>query len=256
MVAGVDAEFLHQYRVNLRRSRAIGEAVRATIRVPGLKKRLARLKAHARATSDLRDLDVFLASLAETPAPLTTRSRQALTRWLLARRQEAHAALCRRLARPDYGEALEDWRRFIASRAFRQALAAISHRRIASVLIERLDRHDRAHAGLSPQRDDAAFHDLRKAVKRLRYLAELDPKRHRELLSGLKRRQRLLGDLQDLCTRQAWIAAFVASARHAPRRERECDAWQAALEQAKQALRAEIMALPPLAESCRTTRAR
>lgn len=253
VVAGVDPEFLHQYRVNLRRSRAIGESVRTTIRVPGLKKRLTRLKGRARATSDLRDLDVFLESLTETPAPLAARSRQALTRWLQARREAAHASLCRQLAHPDSAEAMQDWQGFITSRAFKQALTGISHRRIVSVLIERLDRHDQERAALTSRSGDAAFHDLRKAVKRLRYLAELDPRRHRELLSGLKRRQRLLGDFQDLCTRQAWIEAFVASARHAPRRKRECDAWQAALEQTKKALRTKIMALPPLSTTYRGT---
>ncbi|MFG6157284.1 CHAD domain-containing protein [Halomonas sp. 1390] len=247
MVAGVDVEFLHQYRVNLRRSRAIGESVLTTIKVPGLKKRLKRLKRRAQATSDLRDLDVFLESLTESSPPLASRSRQALTRWLQARRKEAHAALCQQLAQPDYAEAMRDWWNLIHSRAFRQALAGVSNKRIASVLIERLVRHDQALAGLTSQSDDGAFHDLRKAVKRIRYLAELAPKRHREFLAGLKHRQRLLGDFQDLCTRQAWIEAFAASARHAPRRRRECDTWQAALEEKKRALREKIMALAPLA---------
>lgn len=251
VVAGVDAEFLHQYRVTLRRSRAIGESVLTTIKVPGLKKRLKRLKRRAQATSDLRDLDVFLESLTVTPPPLTSRSRQALERWLQARREEAHASLCRQLVQPDYAEVMQDWWDFINSRAFKQALAGLSSKRIASVLIERLERHDQALAALTLESDDEALHDLRKAVKRIRYLAELDPKRHREFLSGLKHRQRLLGDFQDLCTRQAWIEAFAASARNAPRRKRECDAWRAALEEQKQALREEIMALAPLSGTYR-----
>lgn len=98
VVAGTDAEFLHQYRVNLRSSRAIGESVLATTKVPGLKKRLKRLKRRAQATSDLRDLDVFLESLTESPPPLMPRSRKALARWLQAFREEAHTALCQQLA--------------------------------------------------------------------------------------------------------------------------------------------------------------
>lgn len=245
VVAGVDAEFLHQYRVNLRRSRAIGESVLTTVKVPGLKKRLKRLKRRAQATSDLRDLDVFLESLIETP-PLISRSRQALERWLQARREEAHVALRQQLAQSGYAEEMQGWRDFIGSREFKQALAGLSAKRITTVLNERLDRHDQALAALTMESDDKALHDLRKGVKRIRYLAELDPKRHRDFLAGLKHRQRLLGDFQDLCARQAWIEAFAASSRNAPRRKQECDAWRAALEEQKQALREEVMALAPL----------
>ncbi|MDR9438633.1 MAG: CHAD domain-containing protein [Halomonas sp.] len=248
VAAGIDPEFLHQYRVNLRRSRAIGESVRSAIKVPGLKKRLKHLKRHAQATSDLRDLDVFLESLSEAPPPLIARSRQVLERWLLTRRDEEHAALCQQLSDPDYAEEMQDWRDFTGSRHVEKALTALSAKRIATVLTERIDRHDQMLATLTAESDDETLHDLRKAVKRIRYLAELDPKRHRDFLSGLKHRQDLLGDFQDLCSRQAWIAAFAASFRNAPRRKRECDAWRAVLEEQKQGLREEVMALAPLAD--------
>ncbi|HSP32160.1 MAG TPA: hypothetical protein VLO13_09180, partial [Halomonas sp.] len=66
-------------------------------------------------------------------------------------------------------------------------------------------------------------------------------------LSELKHRQSLLGDYQDRCTYQAWIDAFSASSRKAPKRKQECDAWRASLEEQKQALSKEVMALAPLA---------
>ncbi|MGM0535832.1 MAG: CHAD domain-containing protein [Pseudomonadota bacterium] len=253
VAAGIDSEFLHQYRVNLRRSRAIGESVRAAIKVPGLKPRLKHLKRRAQATSDLRDLDVFLESLGEAPPPLTSRSRQALERWLLTRRDEAHAALCQQLSDPDYAEAMQDWRDFIGSRHLEKALAALSPKRIATVLTERIDRHDQTLAALTPESDDETLHDLRKAVKRIRYLAELEPRRHRDFLSGLKHRQRLLGDFQDLCSRQAWIEAFAASSSNAPRRKQACDDWRSALETQKQSLREEVMDLTSLSDLYKTT---
>ncbi|WP_280547381.1 MULTISPECIES: CHAD domain-containing protein [unclassified Halomonas] len=246
VTAGVDPEFLHQYRVNLRRSRAIGESVLATTKVSGLKKRLKRLKRRAQATSELRDLDVFLESLAETPPPLSPRSHQALQRWLQACHRGQHEALCQQLSASDYAEEMQAWQGFIASGDFRKALRKLSSKRIEAVLAERIARHDGDLAALSCDSADAAFHELRKSMKRIRYLAELDPKRHRAFLSGLKRRQSLLGDVQDLCTRQAWIDAFSASSRNAPRRKQECAAWRSALEEQKQALRDEVMALAPL----------
>lgn len=246
VMAGIDPEFLHQYRVNLRRSRAIGESVRAAIKVPGLKKRLKHLKRRAQATSDLRDLDVFMGSLSEAPPPLTARSLHALERWLQTRRDEEHAALRQQLSDPGYVEEMQDWRNFIGSRHVKKALGALSSKRIATVLTERIDRHDQSLAALTPESEDEVLHDLRKAVKRIRYLAELDPGRHRDFLSGLKYRQRLLGDFQDLCARQTWIEAFAASSRNAPRRQQECDDWRSALERQKQVMREEVMTLSPL----------
>lgn len=128
-----------------------------------------------------------------------------------------------------------------------QALRGLDSRRLDTVLAERIAGHDRERAALSVASPDEAFHDLRKGVKRIRYLAELDPKRHRRLLKGLKCRQGLLGDFQDLCTRQAWVEAFAAASRHAPRRRQECDAWCADLEEQKRDQREQIIALAPLA---------
>lgn len=142
-----------------------------------------------------------------------------------------------------------DWQRYLASKAFQQALGRLSSKRIEAVLAERIATHDRDLAVISSESDDDAFHDLRKCVKRIRYLAELEPRRHRDFLAGLKHRQTLLGDFQDLCARQAWIEAFAGDARNAPRRREECDAWRTALEKEKLALREEIMALAPLAVS-------
>ncbi|MGM0982219.1 MAG: CHAD domain-containing protein [Pseudomonadota bacterium] len=246
VMAGVDPEFLHQYRVNLRRSRAIGESVLATTKVPGLKKMLKRLKRRARATSELRDLDVFLESLTETPPPLSPRSHQALERWLQARHQEQHEALCQQLSTPDYDEEMQDWHGFIASKGFHKALRKLSSKRIEAVLDERIAGHDQDLASLSIDSTDEAFHELRKSVKRIRYLAELEPQRQKRFLEGLKHRQRLLGDLQDLCTRQAWIEVFSTSSRNAPRRKQECDAWREALEEQKRVFREQVISLAPL----------
>ncbi|MCA1769270.1 MAG: CHAD domain-containing protein [Halomonas sp.] len=264
VIAGVDPEFLHQYRVNLRRSRAIGESVLVTAqksvgkkkpagkkapksnKMPGLKKRLKRLKQRAQATSDLRDLDVFLESLDKIPPPLSPRTRRALQRWLHARNREQHETLCQQLGDPGYAKEMLAWQRFLDADNFRQALGQLSSKRIKKVLAERITRHDRDLAALSGKSDDEAFHDLRKSVKRIRYLAEMDPKRHRDFLAGLKRRQTLLGDFQDLCTHQTWIEAFARSAGITEEREQECAAWRDALEKQKLGLREKVMVLAPL----------
>ncbi|MGS2743310.1 CHAD domain-containing protein [Halomonas sp. LS-001] len=249
VMAGVDPEFLHQYRVNLRRSRAIGESVLAIIEVPGLKKRLKRLKRRAQATSDLRDLDVFLQHLDE--APPAGNLKPFLKPWLQERQQEQHDAICQQLTGADYAWELEDWQAFISSKAFRKALSKkLTPKRIKAVLDERIARHNYDLAALTLEAKDDALHSLRKGVKRIRYLADLDPKSHQHLLSRLKHRQQLLGDFQDLCARQSWLKAFDATSTN-DTKQKSASSSDAALNKQKQQLRKEVSALPPLVRTAK-----
>lgn len=56
---GLDDEFLHQYRIALRRSRAVAESLAEVTNNKSLKSHISHLKRHAQATSALRDLHVF-----------------------------------------------------------------------------------------------------------------------------------------------------------------------------------------------------
>lgn len=246
VIAGMDPEFLHQYRVNLRRSRAVGESVLAITKVPGLKKMLKRLKQRAQATSDLRDLDVLLEELAKNQPPLSTDTRQHLRQWLQHCRQAQRQTLGQQLRAPGYVDELESWQRYIASDELWKALSKLTCKRIQAVLNERITRHNEALAALSPASPDTELHDLRKGVKRIRYLADLNPALAEPLLVELKRRQSLLGDYQDLCSRQAWLDAFNAGVDIPQEQRKECSQWQAALETQKQKLRKKVLALPPL----------
>lgn len=247
VMAGVDAEFLHQYRVNLRRSRAVGESIRSITKVPGLKKMLKRLKHRARATSDLRDLDVFLEDIGNTPPPLSSVTYQGLQQWLQDCQRAEHQALCEQLSAPAYAEEMQNWQTFIASDDVSKALTKLTPKRIKAVLNKRIARHDEDLAALSSDSSDTALHELRKGVKRIRYLADLNPKIPKSFLAELKHRQRLLGDFQDLCTRQAWLNAFIESADNDAEQKKECASWGASLEKPKQELRKEVLALAPLA---------
>ena len=245
VIAGVDPEFLHQYRVNLRRSRAVGESVHAIAQVPGFKKMLKRLKHRAQATSDLRDIDVFLEDMGKTSPPPSSVTRKGLTQWLQASQRERHQTLCQQLNAPEYAEELEDWQRFIASDDVGKTLSKLTPKRIKAVLDERITRHDEDLAALSLDAHDAEFHELRKGVKRIRYLADLNPETPEPFLTELKHRQGLLGDYQDLCTRQAWLDAFSASPDNDPQQQQECTQWRASLEKPKLALRKKVLALKP-----------
>ncbi len=246
VIAGEDPEFLHQYRVNLRRSRAVGESLRSVTKVPGLKKQLKALKHRARATSDLRDLDVFLEDLGNLSPPLSANTRKDLQQWLQACCAEQHNAVCQLLSAPEYAEQLQNWQAFIASGEVKKALSKLTSKRINAVLDKRIAAHDDDLALLASDASDADLHELRKRVKRIRYLADLTPATSKRFLAQLKHRQRLLGDFQDICTRQAWLDAFCASLSPDSQQKQECHQWRASLEEPKQKLREEILAFVPL----------
>lgn len=140
------------------------------------------------------------------------------------------------------------WRRFLSDERFRQALRAVTPQQIESVLAERIGQHDADLAALADDSPDASLHELRKTVKRIRYLTGLDRRRHRAFLAGLKRRQTLLGAFQDLCTQQAWIRACIASmpGTLTPDVKEACLDWLGVLETRKAELHRAVMALDPL----------
>ncbi|MCH4564803.1 CHAD domain-containing protein [Halomonas sp. EGI 63088] len=251
VAAGHDPEFLHQYRVNLRRSRALAETLLAIIEIPRLGRALKGLKRRTRATSELRDLEVFLEPLTRQPPPEAGAALTPLIAWLHERIREARRELCHQLQRRAYARDMLEWRDTIASKGFAKALSGLQERQIDRVLRERLARHDAQLVSLTDASPDAALHKLRKRVKRIRYLAELSPERHRRLLENLKPRQERLGDFQDLCTRLDWLDAFTASApsQDLPDASRQAvDRWLARLHECKAERRQAILTLEPLIE--------
>ncbi|MYL22928.1 CHAD domain-containing protein [Halomonas alkaliantarctica] len=246
VIAGEDPEFLHQYRVNLRRSRAVAEAIKATTPVPKLKKALKRIKKRAQATSELRDLDVFLQDISDTPE--LPHLGAALRRWLRDEAQQRQQTLCEALTSEAYEEDMQRWRALIESDAFKQALKGLKPKQIHQVLKARITDHDTQLANLSADSPDAALHELRKSVKRIRYLAELMPERHSDLLKRLKPRQKLLGDYQDRAVQLTWLAAFAHKQTLPDDAEQEFHTWRQTLIARQQHRREQIHQLAPLGQ--------
>lgn len=249
VMAGHDPEFLHQYRVNLRRSRAIVESLLAVADAPELNKPLKRLKRRGRDAGALRDLDVAIASLPRE-APREARAAQApVVAWLHRRARKAHRELYRQLRSAAYHEEMAQWQRLIASRSFERLLAEVDAGSIAGVLARSIALYDARQAALTADSPDEALHDQRKAVKRIRYLAELDEERHRPFLARLREYQERFGQFQDLSTQLDIFTALAASpeARQLPdEASAGLAAWMADLNQRKAALRKEILRLPAL----------
>ncbi|GGY05571.1 hypothetical protein GCM10007160_36550 [Litchfieldella qijiaojingensis] len=227
----------------------MAESLLAITEIPKLKRTLKGLKRHSRATSRLRDLDVFLDDLSRSTSLEAPSVRGALTAFLRQQTRKEHQALSSRLRQPAYHEEMKRWQHTIGSKQLSRHLSAIEPDAIRGVLHQRLARHDAELASLGPDSPDTDLHQLRKTVKRIRYLAELEPMEHRGLIDRLKDHQARLGDFQDLCTQLQLLDAFAASpdAQAIPEDDATSLAtWVETLTRRKAELRKEILRLESL----------
>jgi CHAD domain-containing protein len=194
------ADSLHQFRVAIRRLRALLRAYQPWLGRAGGRKLRRRLRELTQATNALRDVDVQIAWLLETRAQLPSRTRAhlgPLLRELRARRRKARGQAAE-VGAPFRRAARSLRRRFqdpgkAARIAFRTAFCAAAGRESAG--LERV---------MSPgARDKAArrIHAVRQGIRRLRYLVE--PLRRalpeaKAATRQLKRLQRSYGRIHDL----------------------------------------------------------
>ncbi|WP_248183253.1 CHAD domain-containing protein [Marinobacter goseongensis] len=197
VVLGLDDEFLHQYRIAIRRSRAIAESVQELTGDKSLAKAVKTLRRHARATGPLRDLHVLLQDL---PALCVDNHEllEALQHALETEQTSKHGKLSARLVSKRYRDSMDHWLNLIDSRAFRKQVATLRPADIRKAVARRIKGFNKRTARLDDDAPDEDIHRLRKQLKRLRYLMELDTKRWKSDLKSLRARQQLYGRFQDL----------------------------------------------------------
>jgi CHAD domain-containing protein len=206
-----DPEFLHDYRVAIRRTRAVQRELAGVFEPARLAALRAEFRWLQRSTGDARDLDVYLLGFASLRAllPQELRAdiaplREVLTgRRLIARREMTHALCSERAI------ALRaDWEALLASLAQRPAadrpdatrpIGEVAAKRIRKVYRRMLEMG----GAIEPSSPPADYHELRKKGKELRYLLELfgaplhDETVVRPMIKTLKGLQDVLGRHQD-----------------------------------------------------------
>jgi CHAD domain-containing protein len=210
----LDSGFLHDMRVAVRRSRTVLGEMKRILSAPHFVHYREELAWLAAVTGPVRDLDVLLEALSEYGEWLGAEHRRgldALRAVVRSRRSVERRALLEALASQRYRALKKGWRALIeaddarwgadaaARPAGEAALAMIERRR------DKLIAHGEKLAADSPDED---FHDLRKQVKKLRYLLELfagaiPAGSARALLHGLKELQKRLGTYQDMSVHRA-----------------------------------------------------
>lgn len=232
--AELDSEFLHDYRVALRRARTLHARVHGIFATRVRERFRRELAWLAAMTGPLRDHDVQLAELPDVLAPLAAQQRDALApfeQWLRARRGREMQALLRALEGRRHARLMTAWERALHQPVPPRTRLANARRPVAAVAAEAIARADRRvlrdGAVVGRHSPPAHLHELRKSCKKLRYLVELfrtlcDAGEVDALVRALKKLQDMLGEYQDLHVRGALLSEFAHVAPAASRAALVC----------------------------------
>jgi CHAD domain-containing protein len=208
VIADLDTEFLHDFRVAVRRTRSMLAASKRVL--PGLVRAdyRKRFKWLGDITTPVRDLDVFSLAIpdyADASARGSLMVLQPLADLVAADQQRAHAVLVSALVSQDYADLLREWRETLdilpTTLETTEADAPIVE--VARRRIWRAYRMVRRDGRIIDQDSPPEMlHQLRKDAKQLRYLLEafgalFDADRTQAAVSELKRVQDNLGAFQD-----------------------------------------------------------
>lgn len=216
----LDPEFLHDFRVAVRRTRSLLGQVKSVFPEQRVRRFRAEFSWLGEVTGTARDVDVYLSKFAglKTSLPATFQEDlMPLLDHLRAQKDLAHPELVRAFRSSRYKKLKHDWLALLDAEVPQRSRLANATRPIGAVADECIRRvHRRALKEGKQIREDSAppmLHQLRKTCKKLRYLLEffhsLYPRNAMEdLLEPLKKLQANLGDYQDLQVQQEVLLGF------------------------------------------------
>jgi len=218
----LDTEFLHDFRVAVRRKRsALGQikAVFPTKTTARFKKDFAYV---GKLSNELRDLDVYLLKedtyKAKLP-PVLRHDIDPLFDYLRQKRSKALQKVIRGLKAKKYAKIMQDWEAFLNRPQTDPATASNAKRPVIDVARNRIYKRYRVAVKFGSQilenTEDEMLHVLRIHCKKLRYLIEffssLFPRKKISNLIGiLKKLQDNLGDFNDLRVQKEYLLNIIA----------------------------------------------
>ncbi len=220
MRAQVDVEFLHDFRVAVRRTRSALSALKTVFPSEVVARFRDEFRWLQQVTGDARDLDVWLLELRNYKRDVPPFSAAALDRlasFLAARRDQAYERIVDALDSDRYATLIADWQAFLDSPCpavaehpdAAETIAAVAGARIWKAW-RGLVRDGRA---IDPDGPVEPLHELRIRGKKLRYLMAFfatlfETERVQALQPPLKALQDVLGTLNDLFVQQNSLRVF------------------------------------------------
>ncbi|WP_138380883.1 CHAD domain-containing protein [Luteithermobacter gelatinilyticus] len=220
LIADLDSEFLHDFRVAVRRTRSAFSQIKNVFPGPEAAFWKEQFSWLGQITGPKRDLDVYVLKFDAYLALLPPEYRETLAelrKFLLIRQCEEQKKLVRALRSKKYRDLIRRYKTFLRREARGDEAASDALRPIKQVadkriwkMFVRIIAEGRAITADSPAED---LHELRKTGKKLRYLLEFFQSLYpagaiRGLIKTLKNLQDNLGDFQDYEVQAHSISGF------------------------------------------------
>lgn len=206
---GTDTEFLHDFRVAIRRTRSALSQIKGVLPTSMLNRYKGEFAWLGQITTPSRDLDVYLLTFDDYKHSLPDSAQadiEPLREFLLRHQAIENKALVKALDSARYQRLLQNWRKFLVQPVNERSTLPNAQRPVYEVACERIWRVYRRiikeGRAITPDTPAEALHELRKTGKKLRYLMEffqsLFPATEiKALIKVLKQLQDNLGDFQD-----------------------------------------------------------
>ncbi len=216
----IDTEFLHDFRVAVRRTRAAFHLFKHILPAYVISAHAPLFSWLGQITGPTRDFDVYLLNYPQYEAALPPSLREELVpfyHFLKQKQQQAQKELAEKLQSDEYKRKIISWEEYLQSSKTKQPKDNNSNLTIKQLadqrtwkVYRRLLKDGNAISDTSPPE---ALHDLRKTAKKLRYLMEffqgLYPKKDiNQLIKALKNFQTVLGNFQDYDVQENNIKHF------------------------------------------------
>lgn len=218
----IDTEFLHDFRVAVRRTRSALSQIKGVFPEEIMLRFKRDLAYIGKLTNDLRDLDVYLlaeeAYKAKLPPTLGS-DIDPLFDYLKQKRLAALQQVRADLASKKYAQILQDWEAFLNEPLTQSPTTAIGSAPIIDLARRRIYKKYRRVVKwgrrILKNTEDEQLHALRIECKKLRYLMEFfatlfPAKEISRLVKQLKKLQTNLGDFNDLCVQEDYLLHIAA----------------------------------------------
>lgn len=210
--ANVDTEFLHDFRVAVRRTRSLLGQLKDVFSAEAVERFSAEFSWLGRLTNAARDLDVLVLTLREHEPDLSGDDRNALMVFLSTAQEREHHTLIDALESDRYRRLIADWQLFLEQPAEAGPDARNGGLPLTAVISRRAWRLSKRIAAITDTVDEHTpapdLHAVRVDAKKLRYLIDVAPAFYDaadldRILGALKKLQRALGDFNDADVQEA-----------------------------------------------------
>jgi CHAD domain-containing protein len=217
----IDSEFLHDFRVAVRRTRSLLRQTKSVLPKPRISRFSREFAWLGRVTGPTRDMDVYILTFGAYQRRLPLELREDLVplyEFLLRHKKMEHARMVKVLDTVRYKRLKKDWKKFLTDKPPVHSTLAHADSPIGVVASQRIWHICRKviKQGRAIKSDSPAtmLHELRKTCKKLRYMNEffqdIYPRNKiRKLINNLKVLQDNLGEFQDLEVQQVSLRNFI-----------------------------------------------